>query len=274
MDSLIITCALTGAELTRQQTPHLPVTPAEIAADAVRCREAGAAMVHVHARYDDGTPTQDGAVYAQILAAIGERSDVIVQTSTGGAVGMTAQERLQPVFLRPEMATLTTGTVNFGTTIFANPTPLVEEFARTIVAQGVVPEIEVFDSGMIDAALRLVGQGILTLPLHFDYVLGVPGGMAATARHLLHLAESIPAGCTWSVAGIGRAQLPMATLAIVLGGHVRVGLEDNIYYSKGVLATNAELVARVVRIAGELGREVATPALARRILRIGQRSPG
>lgn len=274
MDKLIITCALTGAELTRADTPHLPITPEEIAEDAARCAAAGAAMVHVHARYDDGTPTQDAAVYARILAEIRKRSAVIVQTSTGGAVGMTPRERLQPVLLRPEMATLTTGTVNFGSAVFMNPLPHVEEFARTMVAEGVVPEIEVFDTGMVDAALRLVQKGILSLPLHFDLVMGVQGGIAATPRNLLHLVESLPPGSTWSVAGIGRAQLPMAALALVMGGHVRVGLEDNIYYARGQLATNAQLVERVVRLARELGREVASPDEARRTLRIPQRSLG
>ncbi len=274
MDKLVITAALTGAEVTRAETPHLPVTPEEIAADAQACHAAGAALVHVHARCDDGRPTQDGAVYARILAAVRERCDVIVQTSTGGAVGMSPQERLQPVLLRPEMATLTTGTVNFGQAVFMNPLPEVETFARTMLAHGVVPEIEVFDTGMIDAALLLVKRGILALPLHFDFVMGVPGGIGATPKNLLHLAESIPAGCTWTVAGIGRHQLPMAALAIVLGGHVRVGLEDNIYYARGVLATNAQLVERVVRLARELGREVATPFEARRTLRITQRSGG
>jgi len=273
MEKLVITVALDGAEVTREQTPHLPVTPEEIAADAERCRNAGAAMVHVHGRRPDGTPTQDAAVYAEILKAVRKRTDVIVQVSTGGAVWMSAQERLAPVLLKPEMASLTTGTVNFGSEVFMNSPDQIEEFARTMVANGVVPEIECFDLGHIDNALALVKKGILTLPLHFDFVMGVPGGVAPTIRNLVHMSESIPAGCTWSVAGIGRAQLPLATTAIMLGGHVRVGLEDNIYYTKGVLASNEMLVARVVRLAAELGREIATPDEARRILRISDRNP-
>lgn len=273
MEKLVITVALDGAEVTREQNPYLPVTPDEIAADAERCRNAGAAMVHVHARRPDGSPTQDPAVYAEIIRAVRARTDVIVQVSTGGAVGMSEQERLAPVMLKPEMASLTTGTVNFGSGVFMNPPELIEEFARTMVAHGVVPEIECFDLGHIDNALALVRKGILSLPLHFDFVMGVPGGIGPTVRNLVHMSESIPPGCTWSVAGIGRAQLPLATAAILLGGHVRVGLEDNIYYSKGVLASNEMLVARVVRLARELGREVATPDEARRILRLSDRTP-
>lgn len=266
MEKLIITCACVGAEVTREQTPHLPITPAEIALDTAACRDAGAAMVHLHARNSDGSSTQSAEVYGQILAAVRSASDVMVQFSTGGAVGMTAEERVQPVYLRPEMASLTTGTVNFGAGVFYNPPDLIEHFARVMQEQGVVPEIEVFEVGHIENALALVKKGILKLPLHFDFVLGVPGALPATPKNLLVLSESIPAGCTWSVAGVGRHQLSMATLAIVLGGHVRVGLEDNIYYSKGVLATNAQLVARVVRLAAEIGRPLATPEEARRIL--------
>lgn len=273
MEKLVITVALNGAEVRREQTPHLPISPVEIAEAAARCREAGAAMVHIHGRRPDGSPTQDAAVYAEMIAAVQARTDVIVQVSTGGAVGMSAEERLAPVLLQPEMASLTTGTVNFGDGVFMNSPEMIETFARAMVANGVVPEIECFDLGHIDNALALVKKGILTLPLHFDLVMGVPGGIAPTIRNLLHMSESIPAGCTWSVAGIGRAQLPLATAAILMGGHVRVGLEDNIYYSKGVLASNEMLVARVVRLAAELGREVATPDEARRILRLVNRTP-
>lgn len=271
MEKLVITVALDGAEVTKAQNPHLPVTPAELGEDAARCCQAGAAMVHVHGRLPDGTPTQSAEVYAEIIREVRAHSNVIVQVSTGGAVGMTADERLQPVFLKPEMASLTAGTVNFGRDVFMNPPELIEHFAKVMVEQGVVPEIEAFDLGHINNALTLVKQGILPPQLHFDFVMGVPGGIAPTIRNLLHMAESIPEGCTWSVAGIGRAQLPLANAAILLGGHVRVGLEDNIYYTKGVLASNEMLVARVVRIARELGREVAAPDEARRILRLPER---
>lgn len=272
MEKLIITCALDGAEVTKEQNRYLPVTPVEIAEDALRVRQAGAAMVHVHGRLPDGRPTQAAAVYAEIISEIRARTDIIVQCSTGGAVGMSAEERLQPVMLRPEMASLTAGTVNFGRDVFMNSPDMMEHFAKVMKEQGVVPEIEAFDVGHIANALALVKQGILTLPLHFDFVMGVPGGIPGSVKNLLLMSESIPEGCTWSVAGIGRAQLPLATAAIILGGHVRVGLEDNIFYSKGVPASNEMLVARVVRLARELGREVATPDEARRILRFSERN--
>jgi 3-keto-5-aminohexanoate cleavage enzyme len=174
--------------------------------------------------------------------------------------------------LKPEMATLSAGTVNFGRGVFMNDPEMMEHFARTMVAQGVPVEIEAFDVGHIYNALALVKQGILSLPLHFDFVMGVPGGIPGSVKNLLLMVESIPEGCTWSVAGVGRAQLPLAAAAIIMGGHVRVGLEDNIYYTKGVPASNEMLVARVARLAKELGREVATPDEARRILRFHERS--
>jgi len=272
VEALVITAALNGAEVTREQNPHLPITPEELAEAATRCRAAGASVVHVHARLPDGTPTQSAAIYAEIIQRIRERTDVVIQLSTGGAVGMTPEERLAPVFLKPEMASLTTGTVNFGQDVFWNPPDLIEHFARRMVEQGVVPEIEAFDMGHIANALRLVRRGILTVPLHFNFVMGVAGGIEASVKNLLYMAESIPPGCTWSVAGIGRAQLPMAAAAILLGGHVRVGLEDNIYYTRGLLASNEMLVERVARLAKILGRNIATPDDARRIFGILERS--
>jgi len=267
LDKLIITVAPVGAETTRRDNPNLPLTPEEIAQDVVRCVEKGASIVHLHVRDTAGNATQSREVFQEAIALIKKNCNAIIQVSTGGAAWMTPEERLQPVTLRPEMATLTTGTVNFGDDVFANPSQVIERFAREIVAHGVKPEIEVFDVGMIANGLKLVKQGILQLPLHFDFVMGVPGGIPGEPRHLLHLVESLPAGCTWTVAGIGRCELPLAVQAILLGGHVRVGFEDNVYYSKGVLAaSNAQLVERIARIAAELGRAVASPDEARRIL--------
>jgi 3-keto-5-aminohexanoate cleavage enzyme len=269
MEKLIITVALVGAEITKEQQPNLPVTPDEIADEAFRCYEAGASIIHLHVRFDDGTPTQDRSRYQETIAKIKERCDVIVQVSTGGAVGMTAEERLQPVSLSPEMATLTCGTVNFGNDVFWNSPAHLERFAAELKRYGVRPEFEIFEAGMIANAMQLAKKDLVEPPYHFDFVLGVPGAMPANAKNLQLLIDSLPAGATWSVAGIGRHQLPMATLAIVLGGHVRVGFEDNIYYRKGELASsNAELVERVVRIARELDRPIATPDEARRILGI------
>ncbi|SMD03212.1 3-keto-5-aminohexanoate cleavage protein [Sporomusa malonica] len=269
MDKLIITVAPVGAETTRQDNPNLPLTPEEIAEEVFRCEEKGASIVHLHVRDAEGEATQSKAIFQETIQLIQKHSKIIIQTSTstGGPSCMTPDKRLQPVLLNPEMATLTTGTVNFGEGIYANPLPVVAEFAKMMVERGVKPEIEVFEVGMIQNALSLVKQKILQLPLHFDFVMGVPGGIGGEPRHLVHMVDSLPPGCTWTVAGIGRSELPLATMAIVMGGHVRVGFEDNVYYTKGVLAnSNAQLVERVARIASELGRPVATPDEARAIL--------
>lgn len=269
MEKLIITAALTGAETTKEANPALPVTPEEIAEAAVLCRQAGASIVHLHARRPDGGSTQDPQVYAKIIGLIREQSDLIVQVSTGGAVGMSAAERLQPVALKPDMATLSTGSVNFGDDIFVNTMADIRTFAQTMVAQGVKPEIEAFDSGMIQNALALVKEGVVSLPLHFDFVLGVPGAMPGTPEALMYMKSLLPGQSTWTVAGIGRAELPLAAMAIVMGGHVRVGFEDNIYYRRGELASsNAQLVERIARLAAELGRPIADPASARNILHL------
>ncbi len=267
MEKLIITAALTGAEVTREQQPALPISPDEIALAAQECVRAGASIVHLHARNPDGTPTQDREVYRKIFAAIRSRCDVIIQASTGGAVGMTAAERLQPVALKPEMATLSMGSVNFGDEVFMNPPAEMEAFLRAMFEHGIKPELEVFDTGMLTSARRWLKNGLLQAPVHFDFVLGIPGGMAGTPEALMYLRSQLPAGSSWTVAGIGAAQLPLGTLAIVLGGHVRVGFEDNIYYRKGELASsNAQLVARMARIGEELGRCPATPDEARALL--------
>jgi 3-keto-5-aminohexanoate cleavage enzyme len=167
------------------------------------------------------------------------------------------------------MASLSTGTCNFGPDVFMNTEEYMESFAKVMQENGVKPEIEIFEKGMIDNALKLVKKGLLSMPIHFDFVMGVPGAIPGEPRDLMYLVNSIPAGCTWTVAGIGRAELPLGVMAIVMGGHVRVGFEDNIFYSKGVVAdSNAQLVERIARISRECGREVATPEEARKILGI------
>ncbi len=269
MEKLIITAALTGAEVTKEKQPYLPVTPDEIAEAAYECYKAGASIVHVHAREKDGSPTQSYEVYKEIKEKIEAKCNIIFQPSTGGAVWHSPEERLQPVELAPEMATLSCGTCNFGGDVFMNSEEYIEKFAKRMKELGVKPEVEVFERGMINNALRLVKKGLIESPLHFDFVLGVPGACPGTPDDLIHMIRSVPMDSTWTVAGIGRSELPLATMAIVLGGHVRVGFEDNIYYSKRVLArSNAQLVERVVRIAKELEREVATPDEAREILGI------
>ncbi len=273
MDKLIITAAICGAEGEKEKFPQLPVTAEELALEARACYEAGASIIHLHVRDQNGEPTQDREVFREAIEAIRKAcSEVIIQPSTGGAVGMAKEERKQPLDLPIEMASLTTGTVNFGDGVFYNSPEYVEYFASLMQERGIKPEIEVFETGMIQNAVNLAKRGILNTPIHFDFVLGVPGAMPATAKNLLHLVETIPSGSTWTVAGIGRHELPMAAMAIVLGGHVRVGFEDNMYYRYRQLAeSNAELVARVARLAAELERGVATPAEAREILGLKQR---
>ena len=272
---LVITAALVGAETTRAQTPYLPIAPEEIALEAARCREAGASIVHLHVREPDGRPSQRADLFAEAIERIRRLApDLVCQVSTGGAVGMDVDERCQPLAnegaARPDMATLTTGTVNFGDEVFWNPRPLVREIAARIRARGIVPEVEVFDGGMIDEALALHREGLLDLPAHFDFVLGVPGALAAKPSALAFLRGELPEGSTFTVAGVGRHQLPMAALALELGGHARVGLEDNVFLEKGVLAKGSyELVAAVAAAARGKGVAVATPAEARALLRIG-----
>lgn len=267
MQKLIITVAPTGNVPTKEMNPSLPVTPEEILETAVRCRLAGASLIHVHARDRAGKPTLDPMVFARIHRLIGDSSDLVVQVSTGGRAGMDSKDRAAAIqLLRPEMGSLTTGSVNLPDRVYANPAEVVEFLAETMLETGTKPEMEVFEAGMIANAQVLVDRGLAAQPLHFGFVLGGRGSLRATPKNLLFLSESIPHASTWTVAGLGRWQLPMAVLAIVMGGHVRVGLEDNLYYRKGELATNERLVSRVARIATEIGRPVATPAEARQIL--------
>ncbi len=271
---MVITAALVGAETTREQTPYLPITAEEIGIEAAKCREAGAAMVHIHVRTADGKPSQDAELFRAAIREIRKRSDILVQTSTGGAVGMSVDERCGPLTLtgsdRPDMATLSTGTVNFGEDVFWNPRPLVRDIATRIRKLGIKPEIECFDAGMIDEARYLAKAGFVDLPAHFDFVLGVPGALAARPEALDFMIASIPEGCSWTVAGVGRHQLPMAELGAERGGNVRVGLEDNIYLYKGVLAKGSyELVAEAARRGQAKGRTLATPQQARELVRLG-----
>jgi len=270
MDKLIITVAVCGAEVTKDDTPYIPLTPEEIVQQTYDSYVAGASVVHLHVRDEQGRPTQDAGVFTKVVKMIRERCPgMIVQVSTGGAVWMSPEERLQSLQAQPDMATLTTGTVNFGNDVFMNSMPMIERFAIEMKERQIMPEFECFDLGHINNALYLVKRGLVEGHLHFDFVMGVPGGIAANARNLVAMVDSLPQGATWSVAGIGKNEFPMAAMAIAMGGHVRVGMEDNIYISKGVLAkSNAELVEKVVRIARELHRQVATPDEAREILKL------
>jgi 3-keto-5-aminohexanoate cleavage enzyme len=268
VDPVVITVAPVGGELTRDEQPNLPLTPEEIGDDVARAAAAGASIVHVHARDERGAPSQRREHFAAIVDAIRSRCDIVVQTSTGGSVGMTEEERAEPLDLHPEMASLTTGTVNFGDEVFENPPPLIERFFATMRERGIMPEFECFDSGHVDTALRLVERHDTERHhLHFDLVLGVPGGMRGTPEAVAFLASLLPETATWSATGVGRTHLPVTLATIALGGHVRTGFEDNIYYRRGELATsNAQLVERVARLATEAGREVATVEETRAML--------
>lgn len=269
MEKLIITACICGAEVTKEQNPAVPYTVEEIAREAKSAYDAGASIIHLHVREDDGTPTQSKDRFAVCIDAIKKVApDVIIQPSTGGAVGMTNDERLQPTELNPEMATLDCGTCNFGgDEVFMNTENMIIDFGQKMIKRGIKPECEVFDKGMIDMALRLAKKGHILHPMHFDFVMGVNGGISGEPRDLLFMRESIPADSTWTVSGVGRFEFPMVTMGILMGGHARVGFEDNVYLEKGVLAKeNGELVDKVVRIAKELGRQIAKPDEAREIL--------
>lgn len=273
MPPMLITAALVGAETTRAQTRYLPITAEEIGIEAAKCREAGAAMVHLHVRNADGSPSQDTELFRAAIREVRKRCDILVQVSTGGAVGMSVDERCGGLKLtgadRPDMATLTTGSVNFGAEVFWNPRPLVRDIARRIRALGLKPELECFDVGMVDEASALAKEGEIDLPGHFDFVLGVPGALQARPEALDFMIASLPEGCTWTVAGVGRHQLPFAELGAKKGGNARVGLEDNIYVSKGVLAQGSfELVAAAAKLARSAGRTLATPQEARAQMRL------
>lgn len=270
----ILTAAIVGAETTREQTPHLPITADELGEEAARCAAMGATVIHLHARDDAGHASQDTERFRAAIRAIRSRCEVIIQTSTGGAVGMAIDERCGPLKLTgpdaPDMATLNVGTINFGDDIFVNRRQDTMEVARRISSAGLVPEVEIYDLGHLDITRELVEKGLLVAPLHVQFVLGVRGALSASPRNLELLVERLGSdfpGSSWGVAGIGRHQLPMAQLAAQLGGNVRVGLEDNIYLDKGVLAAgSAPLVERAAKSCIEAGRRIATIAEARAIL--------
>ncbi len=271
MEKLIITCAICGAEVMKEHNEYVPYTIEEIVREAKTAYEAGASIIHLHVRNDDGTPTQDIGRFSEAINAIKEACpDVIVQPSTGGAVGMSNDERLQPTKLYPEMCTLDCGSVNFGgDEVFINTENDIIYFAEKIYSKMIYPELECFGKMHVDQVLRLYKKGIIKAPMHFSFVLGVNGGQNGEERDFLFLKDSIPNDATYSVAGIGRYEFTLAELAIKHGGHVRVGLEDNIYLEKGVLAQgNQELVKKVVEIAKKYNREIATPDETRTILKM------
>ncbi len=268
MEKLIITAALTGNVVTKEMNKHIPITEAEIIEDIIKCKNAGASVVHIHGRDKEGKPTARKDVYEKILNKIRSKNiDVVTQLSTGARAGEnTAEYRGQMLALKTEMASLAVGSSNFLDRVNANSFELIESLSSKMINNNIKPEIEVFDSAMISNAQWLLKKGVLKMPLHFNLVMNVPGSIKGTPKNLLFLVESLPKHCTWTVSGIGNAHIPMITMAIILGGHVRVGIEDTIMYNDTIKATNEMLVKRAARIAKELRREVADVDETRKIL--------
>lgn len=269
MEKLIITAAICGAEVGKEHNSYVPYTVDEFVREAKESYLAGASIIHLHVREDDGSPTQSRDRFEEVIKAIKkEIPDVIIQPSTGGAVGMSNDERLQPTELSPEMCTLDCGSVNFGgNEVFINTEDDIKYFAKKIYSKGILPELECFGKSHVDQVLRLSKKGFIKGHLHFSFVLGVNGGQTGEERDFIFLKDSLPEFSTYSVAGVGRYEFSLAELSIIHGGHVRVGLEDNIYITKGVLTKgNRELVEKVVELAHKHNRQIATPKEARKIL--------
>lgn len=267
-DKVIVSCALTGAVTTKKHCPAIPYTPVEIAEEARRAYEAGAAIVHIHARNPDGSPTWAKDTFAEIMAETRARCPVLINWSTGGAGPMS--ERVSHLALRPDIAALNMGSMNYAkwsstkrqfafNFVFANPFDDIVAFARAMKEHGAKPEMECFDVGHTHSHRVLAELGLIEPPFHFSFIMGVLGGIPATARHLAFQADQVPAGARWKVIGISRDQWPLAMAALALGGDVRVGLEDNFYLPSGAMAaSNGELVAAAAELVRQAGRSVAS----------------
>ncbi len=258
---VILTAAIAGAEFARAQ---------EVADEAARCREAGAAVIHLRVRDAQGPSTRSAERFAEVVEAVRRKCDCILQPSTGGAVGMPLDERAGPLACRPEMATLPCGSMNFGDDVFVNSRADIRTLAAKIRAAGAMPELECYEIGHVEEALGLAAEGAIRGPLHFQFVLGVKGAIPAREDVVRFMRSLLPADATWGVAAIGRAQQPMTELAMRLGGNARVGLEDDIHLGKGApSAGSAPLVERAAAYARSIGREPADPARARAALGLG-----
>jgi len=276
MEKVIITVAPTGSIVRKTDNPHIPLTPEEIGETAYLCEQEGAAVIHVHCRDAQGIATSDYNMFRETVDAIRKRTNLVVMTSTSGIAGTTDEDRADPLRTRPEMASLTTGSLNFAgrkpPTVYVNRWETVVFLARRMLDLGIKSEIEAFDVGFIQQGRKLIEMGLVPEPAHYQLVMGVDGGVPATVENLVHMRKELPPSATFAVAGMARAQVPMTTMAILMGGHVRVGLEDNLYYAKGKLARNEELVARARHMAEDLQRGVATPDEARAILGLPSRA--
>ncbi len=270
MEKLIITVAPTGSIPKKENTPHVPILPDEIIKTGILCEKEGASIIHIHARNpDDETPSTDYGLFKEIVKGLKQETRLIIQISTGGRAGMGLEERRARLRLKPEMASLTTGSVNFPNSVYANSPELIRGLAQDMKQYGIKPEMEVFDVSMVNNALDLAKDALVDTPIHFNFVMGLKGAIPASVDHLVFLKNQIPSDATFCVSGIGAAQLPMCIHSIAMGGHARVGLEDCIYFRKGEKATNEQLVRRIANAARLMEREIATPDDARRILGLG-----
>ena len=271
----IISAALTGNWGTKEINPALPITPKEIAESAYEAVQAGAAVVHLHMRDEEGYPTMRADRFLETIALIKEKCDVIINMTSSGEHTLTSiasdDARVNPFYqVKPDMGSYDCGTMNWmHKTIFENSPQLLEKLGKAYLELGIKPELEIFDGGMVYTTLYYLKQGILQKPLHYQFIMGAPGGLDGTVQNLVYLKSLIPEDSTWSAAGLSSAHIPIMLAALSMGGHIRVGLEDNIYYRKGQLAeSNAQLVERAAKIIRSCDMEVATPDEAREILSI------
>ena len=277
MRKVIITAAVCGSQPTREMNPAVPYSPKEIADAAVACHRVGAAVAHIHVRDPrSGRPDFKIELFKEVKDRIQEQCDMIINLTTSGFYlggADVIEQRLQPATLRPELCSLDIGSMNFRDRIFHNPPEWGKRAAQRMRELGVKPEIEVFDTGHISQALEYAREGLFDQPVYFQLCMGTKWGIEATPENLLFMSQKIPADAVWSVLGVGKDQLSMITMALLLGGHIRVGFEDSLYIRKGVLAqSNAQIVDMAVRLVHDLQLEVATPAEARDLLRLRPRA--
>jgi 3-keto-5-aminohexanoate cleavage enzyme len=259
MSRVVITAALTGPIATLADHPNLPITPDAIAEAAAEACQAGAAIAHLHIRDETGAPTADLKMAEAVLDRVAERSPILVQLSTGVGLSVPFAERAKLVELKPKMATLNPCSMSFGTGEFRNPPLDVRRLAARMMELGIKAELEVYDSGHVDFCLDLLKEGLLAEPLQFSIVMGVRGGMSTSVDNLIQTLRKLPPAALWQAIAIGRSNLDLTTVAMLMGGNVRTGLEDTLYLSKGVLAKDsATLVSRVANVCRALGREVAS----------------
>ena len=265
----IITVAPTGAWPSKKDNPAIPLTPQEIADDVYDCWQGGAAVAHLHMRDDQGIGTMDEEKFRETVELIRERCDIVLNLTTSGELNASDEKRMAHLqALKPELGSYDAGSMNWAhTAVFLNPPNFLEKLGQTMIDSGVKPEIEIFDPGMMYNSFYYIKKGIIKEPAHYQFVLGAPGGIGATIENLVFLKGLLPENSTWSAFGIGKSATPIMLTTIALNGHLRVGMEDNVYYSKGVLAdSNRQFVEKAVRLVREADKEPATPDEARKIL--------